>query len=383
MKKTFYKELKTKFLLNNFIWKAKKLSMGEKCKEFETRFARYQGRKYAILFNSGSSANLVLIHSLVNLGLLKEGKNVGFSAVTWATNVMPITQLNMNPVPIDVSLENLNITSENLLESLNKKKISALFVTNLLGFCGDLDKIKEICNKKGIILIEDNCESLGSTIKNQKLGNFGLASTFSFYVGHHLSTIEGGMVCTDDEDLYNMLIMVRAHGWGRNLNPTKRAELKNKHQIDDFYEKYCFYISGYNLRPTEITGFLGCEQLKYLPETIRKRMSTFIRYDLSARKNPDFLRLNLRHMDFISNFAYPVICKNKETFEHYKNKFDKKVEIRPIVAGCIVNQPFFKDKKHAMKNAEIIHNFGFYIPNNPDLSKKEINTIRGLLENRN
>src|SRR3989338_7190084 len=255
MKSTFYKEEETKQKLCEFILKANKLSMGEKCREFEIAFSKYQGRRFAVLVNSGSSANLALIYSLLKLGKINPGDNVGVSALTWSTNVSPLLQLGLNPVPIDVSLNTLNVSSGNLLETLKTKELKALFITNALGFCGDLDKIVKICEEKNIILLEDNCESLGSVAYGKKLGNFGLASTFSSFVGHHLSTIEGGMVCTDDEKLYEMLLMVRAHGWDRNLYTKSQKQLRKKEKCDDFYAKYTFYDLAYNARPTEISGF--------------------------------------------------------------------------------------------------------------------------------
>ena len=167
-----------------------------------------------MMFNSGSSANLALLSSLQQIGFLKEGDNIGFSTLTWATNVMPMIQLGFNPVPIDVNLDTFNINEDDLLKKIYRLK--AVFITNALGFCSDLDMIKKICEDNHILLLEYNCESLGSVYKGVKLGNFGLASTFSFFVGHHLSTIEGGMVCTDDYVLYNVLKSVREHGWLRN-----------------------------------------------------------------------------------------------------------------------------------------------------------------------
>ncbi len=377
MKNTFYEEEKVKQKLCDFILNAERLSIYERCQEFEKKFAEYQGRKYAIMVNSGSSANLVLIQSLLNLGVLKKGDNVGFSALTWATNVMPIIQLGLNPIPVDISQDNLNMDSKSLLEI--KEPLKALFVTNLLGFCGDLDKIKEICGEKGIILIEDNCESLGSEFKGKKLGNFGFASSFSFFVGHHLSTIEGGMVCTDDEELYNMLIMTRSHGWSRGIHEDQKEKLEKKYSIDSFYEPYTFYFPAYNLRPTEINAFIGNEQLKYINEIHQKRNDNFNKYEEIVKDNSDFQKLDFSHMDFISNFAYPLIFKDKETFEKYKKKFSEKVEIRPLVGGCIPNQPFFKNKNGEYPNAEKIDNLGFYIPNNPDLTEEEIKTIQKLL----
>ncbi len=178
-----------------------------KCELFEKNFAKWQKRKYCVFLNSGSSANLAIIQALLNLRKIKKGDKVGFSALTWSTNVMPLIQLGLQPIPIDIELETLNVSSELVGKIIKKHKIKMLFLTNLLGFCSDIDKIRSICDKSKVILIEDNCEALGTLYKGTKLGNYGLASTFSFYVGHHMSTIEGGAVCTDSERLANMLTL--------------------------------------------------------------------------------------------------------------------------------------------------------------------------------
>ncbi|MFH1840203.1 MAG: DegT/DnrJ/EryC1/StrS family aminotransferase [Nanoarchaeota archaeon] len=390
IKSTFYKEEETKKKLCNFIMNSSQLSMSNKCLEFEKDFSEYQGRKYSVLFNSGSSANLALIQALVNLKILSKGDSVGFSALTWATNVMPLMQLGLKPIPIDVSLENLNVNSKNLLETLENNNIKSLFITNLLGFCGDLGKIAEICKSKNILLLEDNCESLGSELNNTKLGNFGFASTFSFFIGHHMPTIEGGMVCTDDKVLYNALLMTRTHGWSRNLNDQERSILREVNNIDAFYDMYTFYVQGYNLRPTEITGLLGLEQLKYLEEMKKLRFQNFKKFHEINQRNNDFILLDFEHMNFVSNFAYPIQCINKDQFLRYKKKFtEKDIEIRPIVGGSMVEQPFFKiylyenGLNFSCPNAKMIHEMGFYIPNNPELTLEEINLICETLKNEN
>lgn len=385
MKSTFYNEEKTKKNLCEFITNSEKLSMGIKCKEFEENFSDYQGRKYSVLFNSGSSANLALIQSLINIGMLNKGDKIGFSALTWATNVMPLMMLGLEPVPIDVELKNLNVGSTTLMKILERTPIKALFLTNVLGFCADIDNVKEICSEKNILLLEDNCESLGSKFKEKNLGNFGIASSFSFFVGHHISTIEGGMVCTDDDEIYRMLRMVRAHGWSRDLEDEKQRKLRNKHSVPDFFDRYTFYELGYNLRPTEITGFIGIEQMKYIEEIHNKRSDNFDKFNLAAEKNPHIFGLDLSHMSFISNFAYPLIFKNEEKFREYKEAFEKTVEIRPIIAGSIVEQPFFANYmiKNSISfdcpNAKKIHLSGFYFPNNPELTESEIEHIIYLL----
>lgn len=251
IKSTFYKEIDTKRRLCRFIKKADKLSIGKECRRFEEKFATYQGRKYCVFVNSGSSANLALIQALLNMGMLKKGDLVGFSALTWSTNVMPLIQLGLVPIPIDVELDTLNVSSKLLLTAIKQHSIKLLFLTDLLGFCDDIDEIATICKTKGILLLEDACESLGSVYKSKKLGNWGIASTFSFYVGHHMSTIEGGAVVTDSEELYTGLQLVRAHGWDRNLTEQKQLMIRTAHGVNEtFYSRYTFYDLGYNFRVT-------------------------------------------------------------------------------------------------------------------------------------
>jgi len=389
VKSTFYKEKLIKKKLIRFISKAKQLSMGKECRTFEESFAKWQGRKYCVMVNSGSSANLAIIQALLNLGKIKKGDFVGFSAVTWSTNVMPLIQLGLNPIPVDIELDTLNVSSNKLIEVLKKYPIRMLFLTNLLGFCDDIKTIAKICKEKKIILIEDNCESLGTIYKGKKLGNFGLASTFSFYVGHHLSTIEGGAVCTDNSELETMLQMVRAHGWDRNLTEQKQLKIRIKYGVNStFYSRYTFYDLGYNLRTTEINGFIGNEQLKYINEIIDKRKSNFFKMAIPIYQNQDrYYPIKYDHIDLLSNFAVPVVCKSKKIRDELVEKCNGKVEIRPIVGGDMVAQPFFKKympdfaKKFNNSNARLVHEQGLYFGNNPELTQKEIKEIIKIFTN--
>ncbi|KND46802.1 MAG: CDP-4-dehydro-6-deoxy-D-glucose 3-dehydratase [Parcubacteria bacterium C7867-006] len=378
IKSTFYNEKITKKKLCNFIMKTEQMSIGKNVSQFENDFSKWQGRKYSVMFNSGSSANLALVQVLVNLGKIKPGDSVGFSALTWATNVMPIITMNLKPIPIDIETDTLNISSKKVIESYNKHKFKCLFITNLLGFSDDIDNIRKFCISKKILLIEDNCESLGTEYKGEKLGNFSLASTFSFYVGHHLSTIEGGMVCTDDKEIDTMLRIVRSHGWDRHLTLDEQSALRKKYKVDDFYGKYTFYDIGYNFRPTEIQGFLGSDQLKYLDAMVSKRETNYKKFE-KIYLNSDFIKMDTSKLTKISNFAFPLICKDKKTRDNYIELAKKaEVEIRPIVAGSINNQAFFGkyvSKKFLLKNAEMVHNNGFYFGNNPDLTEKEIQIL--------
>lgn len=383
MSKTFFNEKKEKTKLIKFIKISEKLSMGNNVEKFEKKFSNFLNCRSTTMVNSGSSANLLLLQSLKNLKKIKNGDKIGFSALTWSTNLMPIIQLGFEPVPIDINLKTLNISPRNLLASLKKDKIKCLFLTNVLGFSDDIMAISRICKKKKILLIEDNCESLGSEFKGKKLGTFGFASTHSFYVGHHISSIEGGSVSTNDAKLSDMLKISRAHGWLRNIKNNKRKHYIKKFKINKFYENYTFFDLGFNLRPTEINGFIGFHQLSYLNLIITKRYKNFKLFDKASNLNNAFNRLDLRNMNFISNFTYPVMCKTQNLFQEYTKKFKKdKIEIRPLIAGDITKQPFFKKyikKKYNLPNTNYLHENAFYIPNRPDLSKNEIKRILSIL----
>lgn len=384
MKNAFIHEEETKKALSEFIMQAKKLSMDIKCKEFEIAFAKKQEVKHAILFNSGASANLAILQSAKNLGLLKNGDNIAFSALTWSTNVMPIIQLGMNPVAIDCNLSTLNSMSNNLLDTIRKHKIHAFFITNALGFCGDLLEIKKICDKQNILLLEDNCEALGTELPDGKTGNFGFSSSFSFFVAHHMSTIEGGMAITNNDEYADMLRIVRANGWDRNLESSKQEKWRKKYNIEsEFYSKYTFYDLGFNLRPTEITGFLGLQQIKFLDDNIKTREKNYLFLEQAVKQNPDFIIPKHNHISILSSFAFPVICKTLELKKKYTNKFsDAGIEIRPMIAGNIQKQPFYKKYVKDivdLPGADFLHNNAFYCGNYPEISGDDLKIIDNCL----
>ena len=387
IKSTFFNEEETKEKLLNFIRDAKMLSMSEECKRFERSFASKQKRKYAVLVNSGSSANLLLIQALLNIGKLKKGDVVGVSALTWSTNIMPLIQLGLQPFLVDCEVETLNVSTKTFNDTLDiQPNMKGFFLTNTLGLSGNITDIVNLCREKNILLFEDNCEALGSTIKGKLLGNFGIASTFSFFVGHHLSTIEGGMVCTDDKELYFALEIARSHGWDRHLPENTQRTLRKKYGIDDFFAKYTFYDLGYNVRPTEITGFLGNEQLQYWETIVERRFENFSFLHKAISENPDLLPVQFGHMDVVSSFAIPVIVREAQAVSKYKERFVKAdVEIRPMIAGNMARQLFYQKyvgNPGNQPNAEFIHNHSFYFGNNPELTKEELLFLRTLLKKK-
>lgn len=383
MRSTFLHERDTLTALSDWLASCPSpLSMGPLCAQFERAFAEWQGRKYAVLFNSGASANLALLQALLNMGVLEPGATIGFSALTWATNVMPIMQLGFVPVPVDVDPCTLNVTSETLAG--HWAWLDALFVTNALGYLPDLDVIQRTMPGR-TLLLEDNCESLGSALPSGKAGNFGMASTFSFFVAHHMSTIEGGMVCTNDAELDEMLRMVRANGWDRNLTPDQQARWRYQYGVtSEFDAKYTFYVPGFNLRPTEIAGFLGLQQLRYLEENLRIRAEHYHALESVALTNPDLMPLRRDHMSRLAPFAFPVVCQTPELRAQYVQRFQHAgVEVRPVIAGNITRQPFyqasFAHTTQAFPGADVLDTQGFYFGIYPDLTPGDLDTLKGCL----
>lgn len=384
MKNAFLNEAETKRALADFIMNAGRLSMDKNCYEFEKVFAKKQGRKEAVLFNSGGSANLAMLQTLKNLGKLKNDDNIGFSALTWSTNTMPIIQMGMNPVAIDCEPSTLNSMSFNLLERIKQTKLHAFFITNALGFTGDMDEIRRICLENAIILLEDNCESLGTELLSGKAGNYGLASSFSFFVAHHMSTIEGGMVCTDDEEYAEMLRIVRANGWDRNLNARQQLKWRKNNNIDSEFEaKYTFYDLGFNFRPTEITGFLGLYQLQFLDDNSKAREKNYLRIENIVKENDELVVLKHDHIKLLSTFAMPIVCKSPQLRKKYLAQFSGAgIEIRPMIAGNIQEQPFYKKyvkELYSLPGADYLHTNGFYCGNYPELTETDLETISSCL----
>jgi CDP-6-deoxy-D-xylo-4-hexulose-3-dehydrase len=373
VKESFYKEKATKAKLIKFIRSSEKFSMGDQTKRFETDFSKFQNTEYCVLFSSGSAANLALIQSILNLGKINKGDSVAVSALTWATNVMPLMQLGLKPVPIDVDLSTLNISIEDLERKFQQYKFKAIFLTNVLSFSCDMQNLRNFCKLNSILLLEDNCESLGSEYKEEKLGNFGLAGTFSFFIGHQMSMIEGGCVVTNDFELYEMLKITRAHGWARD---------KEGFNNSDFYSRFTFYDLAYNLRPGEINAFIGNLQLQLLNENLLKRFNNFNRFYKKIKSKKSIYKLDIQN-NFYAPFAFTLVFKEKALCDKFIKIFEENViEIRPIISGNIAKQPFFKkyiNETFDLPNSDLVHNQGFYFGVNPSFKKKEIETIYEIL----
>jgi CDP-6-deoxy-D-xylo-4-hexulose-3-dehydrase len=236
-----------------------------------------------------------------------------------------------------------------------------------------MDEIIKLCNDNNIMLIEDTCESIGSEYKGKKLGTLGDLSTFSFYFGHHMSTIEGGMVSTNDEELYHILLSIRSHGWDRDLPQEKQEFLRKKYNVDSFRSLYTFYYPGFNLRATDLQAFIGLNQLEKLSTIVENRYKNYMRYKNEIKN--EFWSILPPEGSYISNFSFPIITKNikKLTESLIKNN----IECRPLICGSINEHPFWYERygKQELPNSKMVHEYGIYIPNNHQMTDDEIDKV--------
>ena len=349
---------------------------------FEQEWSKWLGVKYSVFVNSGSSANLLSMTVLRDK--FKNGGEILVPALTWVSDIASVIQTGFKPVFVDINNKNLCMDEDQILKKINNKT-KAIFLTHAQGFNGLSKKILNFLKIKSIILIEDVCESHGATYKNKKLGTYGLMSNFSFYYAHHMSTIEGGMVSTNNYEIYQKLRIMRAHGLVRESSDSKLKSkyIKKYHLLN---KDFIFAHMAYNFRSTEINAIIGRSQLKSLDINIKKRNENHIFFLDNLDKNIYFTDFDLEGS---SNYAFNLILlkKNKKIVRSLIHKLNKeKIEFRRGSAGGgnQLRQPYLKDivKKNEYKEVPItdhIHFFGFYIGNYPSLTKKKILHICKIL----
>ena len=349
-------------------------TMGKNVKKFEEKFSQFVNSKYSIMVNSGSSANLLMIASLFYSSRykLKRGDEVIVPAVSWSTTYSPLQQYGLKVRFVDVDLETLNIDL-NMLEKAITKKTKLIFLVNLLGNPNDFHRVKKIIKNKNIIILEDNCESLGAKYNNQFTGTFGLMGSFSTFFSHHICTMEGGLIVTNDKELYHILLSLRAHGWTRELPNNNELTLKKSN--NDFNELFNFVLPGYNVRPLEIEAAIGLEQLKKLPKFLDNRRKN-ARFFIKKFKNYQDIILQ-KEIGDSSWFGFSLIInkysKIKRT-EIISKLIENKVEYRPIVGGNFANNSVLKYFDYTipfkLTNSDYLHKNGLFIGNHHyDISK--------------
>tara|TARA_Y100000768_G_scaffold379119_1_gene354426 strand:+ start:8582 stop:9739 length:1158 start_codon:yes stop_codon:yes gene_type:complete len=365
--------------INNVI-KSDMYSMGPFVRKYEEEFASYFNSNHAVMCSSGSTANLLMIAALfyTKNPKLKRGDEVIVPAVSWSTTYFPLQQYGLHIKFVDVDINTLNFNLNSLKNAISDKT-KLIFAVNLLGNSNDFDQINNIIKEKDVIIIEDNCESMGAKFNNKYCGTHGLMGSYSSFFSHHISTMEGGMIVTDDEELYHILLCLRAHGWTRNL--PKKNKISNKSD-DWFDESFRFILPGYNVRPLEMSGAIGLEQLKKLPSFIEKR-----------RRNAKlFLKLFQNDNRFIiqkeigesSWFGFSLIIKNDlDRNKILKQLTNYKIEARPIVTGNFTKNEVIRFFDYSiyneLTNADILHKKGFFVGNSHVDLSQEINYLQKIL----
>ncbi|MDB9760437.1 DegT/DnrJ/EryC1/StrS family aminotransferase [Pelagibacteraceae bacterium] len=358
-------------LMISFLKKKKYLNQSIVTEKFQNSFSKFLGRKKSIFVNSGSSANLLIAQVLLEGNFLKN-KTVVLPAVSWSTTVSPFLQLGYKIILCDCDKKSLGIDTVQLEKICKKYKPALLGIVNVLGHGNDNKKILSLQKKYNFQIIEDNCESLGSRNKSKKLGTLGLASSHSFYYGHHISTIEGGMVSTNNNKFYNLSLAIRAHGWSRNVEKKFKKKLERKYKVNEFESLYTFYYSGFNIRSTDFNATIGLNQIKKIKKLSITRHKNFNYY----KKELDKFWCQESKLDVVSSFGYATFVSNR--LDVYKYLKSKKIECRPLICGNIHNQPFWKNKKNqssVLKNANFVHKNGLYLPNHGKLNKDHIKYI--------
>jgi len=347
------------------------LTMSRKTKEFEKHFAKKIGSKYAIMVNSGSSANLLATFAACNPvrnNRFKVGDEVLIPSLCWPTSLWPLVQAGLKPVFVDVDRDSLNVHSKLLIKKITKRT-KVIMLVHVLGNSTEVDKITKIAKRKKIIVIEDTCESLGSTYKNKYLGTFGDFGTYSFYYSHQITSGEGGMIVCNNRDDYELLQTMRSHGWSRELKNRKKIE-KDNPELDP---RFIFVNSGFNLRPTDITAAIGFNQFKRLKTFIKirnincKKIINGLKKSKTWNNQFSFFKIN---PNVKPSFLGLPILLNKKYFgkrKRYLNLLDKLgVETRAIISGNFLNHPAIKlhklgNKKDKFTQAQRIEDLGFFI----------------------
>ena len=383
---------KTKYSLTQSTWgkeeleainqvvKSGNFTMGTYVKEFEKKFATYFNSKYAVMVNSGSSANLIAIASLFykKSNPLMPGDEVVVPAVSWSTTYSPLQQYGLKLKFVDIDIETLNFDIKKLEQAVTTKT-RVILAVNLLGNPNEFKEIKKIINGKDIILFEDNCESMGAKYNNEYAGSLGDIGTFSMFYSHHICTMEGGMILTNEIELYHIMLSLRAHGWTRDL-PMNNSIIRK--ETDDFKESFKFILPGYNLRPLEMSAAIGIKQLDKLEKFV-----------LTRRYNANIFKTLLGSMDGVSIqketgysswFGFSIILDEAYDRQIILEKLQKNnIDTRPIVSGNILNNPMLKYFNYEISgdiiNAEKISNHGFFVGNSHHDLTEELTNFKKIL----
>ena len=356
-----------------------RLTKGNLTWEVEDKWANFIGTKHAVFNNSGSSANLLMVAAAMMSGRIKN-KKIVVPSVGWVTTISPAIQLGLTPIMVGADSKTYGIDLDQLEEICKKESPDAVIFVQVLGVPHYKKRMLELKKKYGFCLLEDACAALGASYSDGSMvGTIGDMSSFSFYFGHQLSTIEGGMVNTDDKELYDMLLMLRSHGWGKDLDKESYDRLVEKNDIDDFHKPFTFFVPGFNLRSTDLQAFLGlrqidrAEEIKLLRNRNHKRyaenLSGVVKYQDWGTNNP-------------VSISFGALASSTEHRKEIVSRLvENGVETRIFSAGNLGLHPFWVDRYGRFDDemSNKIHSCGFFVPNYPELQTHEIDFICDLV----
>lgn len=368
-----------RFQLAKFVLTSDRFTNGRKVREFESKWSQWLGSKHSLYVSSGSTANLLLLSAIKELYGLKNGDKVLVPSDTWVTNIAPVIQLGFTPIFCDINTNNFSFCEDDL-EYISKTHpdIKLIFVTHLIGFPANNNLYKKLFPEA--LILDDVCESHGCRSSDgSRVGSNSLGATFSFYFGHHISTVEGGMVCTNNDDLYNLLRLKRSHGLARESD---RYDDYVK-LYPDISKQFLFVTDGYNFRNHELGAVLGLSQLKRLDSYIERRNNNYQLFINLISKYSHKFRVPVFHSG-CSNFCFPILCKDRGDAQKLRILFDDNgIEHRPIIGGNLLKQPFLSGysiiTNKSNLTVDFVHYNGLYLGNNQFIGKKEIDLLDNVL----
>ena len=352
------------------------LTLGPLTVEFERQWAEWLGVRHALFVNSGSSADLLMYYAALQSGRLRNTKVI-VPAVSWATTVAPAIQLGFEPIMCEADPRTFGLDLNHLETLLRTHEPGAVILVHVLGVPNDMDGLQRLRDRFGFVMMEDACAATGSRFEGRLVGSFGDFSAFSLFFGHHLSTIEGGMVCTDDEDLHDVLLQIRSHGWPKNLSPEKEALLARKHGVLDFNRPFTFYYPGFNVRSTDLNARIGLSQMAKIDRVIRRRVENHARYQIRFAGADGFTcqenaRATICSISFV---ALAASLEHRDLVAAALRRHE--IETRPLGGGSMGRQPFWTERYgvQTFPVADAIHERSFMLPNHPGLTLEDVDDI--------
>lgn len=352
------------------------LTQGPLVREFERRWAQWLGVKYATFVNSGSSANLLMYYALLLSGRLSN-KKVIVPAVSWATSVAPAIQLGFEPILCEADWDTFGLDLNHLERLLKAYEPAAVLVVHVLGVPNDMEPLLDLKERYGFTLMEDACAATGSRYEHQLVGTFGEIGTFSFFFGHHLSTIEGGMICTNHEALHDILLHIRSHGWAKDLPSEKAEKQAREHNIIEFNRPFTFYYPGFNVRSTDLNARIGLSQMDKIDDVVKRRIENHAIYQSCFLASPDF-HCQRNDRATLCSISFVALAQSLEHRDRIARTLrENRIETRPLGGGNMSRQPYWVERygTTVFPVADRIHDTSFQLPNHPFLSPEDINII--------